>query len=800
MTVWSNRLSIDINHLIANRSALLPRRLCLLHRSFSNFGQTMAGKHSDAVDGTPSKRQKTSNDVDPKNNPYLSHWYDNSNNGTSNGNVAGGPLSQLKRHQTTATLARQVEDSKINPFTGRPASDRYFSILKTRRDLPVHAQRDEFLQLYQKSQILVFVGETGSGKTTQIPQFVLYDDLPQQERKLVACTQPRRVAAMSVAERVAQELDVKLGDEVGYSIRFEDMTSQKTVLKYMTDGMLLREAMNDHDLSRYSTIILDEAHERTLATDILMGLLKDVVGRRPDLKLIIMSATLDAQKFQRYFLDAPLLAVPGRTHPVEIFYTPEPERDYVEAAIRTVLQIHATEAEGDILLFLTGEEEIEDACRKISLEADEMAREADAGPVKVYPLYGTLPPAQQQRIFEPAPPPRRPGGRPGRKCIVATNIAETSLTIDGIVYVVDPGFSKQKVYNPRIRVESLLVSPISKASAQQRAGRAGRTRPGKCFRLYTEGAFKKELIEQTYPEILRSNLSSTVLELKKLGVDDLVHFDLMDPPAPETLMRALEELNYLACLDDDGNLTTMGRLASEFPLDPALAVMLISSPEFYCSNEILSLTALLSVPQVFVRPASARKRADEMKNLFAHTDGDHLTLLNVYHAFKGEAAQANPKQWCHDHFLSLRALQSADNVRLQLKRIMERSELELISTPFEDKKYYENIRRALVSGFFMQVAKKEANGKTYTTVKDNQTVLLHPSTVLGQESDWVIYNEFVLTSKNYIRTVTGVRGEWLLDLAPGYYDIDSFPKGEVKTALQRLSERVARRQKMKGGR
>lgn len=762
----------------------------------------MAEKRSDDPDGAPSKRQKMSSNTDPKSNPYLAHMYEDQpsndySHGRSNGAHAAGPMSKFKRHHTTAAETEVVEAGNVNPFTGQKHSERYFSIMKTRRDLPVHQQRDEFLQMYQKSQILVFVGETGSGKTTQIPQFVLYDDMPQSERKLVACTQPRRVAAMSVAQRVAQELDVKLGEEVGYSIRFEDMTSQKTILKYMTDGMLLREAMNDHDLKRYSTIILDEAHERTLATDILMGLLKEVVIRRPDLKLIIMSATLDAQKFQRYFMDAPLLAVPGRTHPVEIFYTPEPERDYVEAALRTVLQIHATEAEGDILLFLTGEEEIEDAVRKITLEADEMVREADAGPLKCYPLYGTLPPAQQQKIFEPAPPPHRNGGRPGRKCIVATNIAETSLTIDGIVYVVDPGFSKQKVYNPRIRVESLLVSPISKASAQQRAGRAGRTRPGKCFRLYTEGAFKKELIEQTYPEVLRSNLSSTVLELKKLGIDDLVHFDLMDPPAPETLMRALEELNYLACLDDDGNLTTMGRLASEFPLDPALAVMLISSPEFYCSNEILSLTSLLSVPNVFVRPASARKRADEMKNLFAHPDGDHLTLLNVYHAFKGEEAQANPRQWCHDHFLSLRALQSADNVRLQLKRIMEREELELMSTPFEDKKYYENIRRALVSGFFMQVAKKEANGKTYTTVKDNQTVLLHPSTVLGQESEWVVYNEFVLTSKNYIRVVTGVRGEWLMEIAPLYYDVGTFPKGEVKTALMRIDERVRRREKMK---
>ncbi|MCJ1463447.1 DEAH-box ATP-dependent RNA helicase prp43 [Pseudocyphellaria aurata] len=772
-------------------------------------------KHEDPAEDSRKKNDygklKTmkTEDMDPKANPYLAHMYEDSTEASrySNGygkssriqgTGAAAALARFPRHGTDAAMAKEIENGPENPFNGKRLSPQYFSILETRRNLPVHAQRDEFLKMYHKSQFLVLVGETGSGKTTQIPQFVLFDDLPHIHQKLVACTQPRRVAAMSVAQRVANELDVNLGDEVGYSIRFEDMTCQKTILKYMTDGMLLREAMNDNNLQRYSTIILDEAHERTLATDILMGLLKQVALRRPDLKIIIMSATLDAQKFQTYFNGAPLLAVPGRTHPVEIFFTPEPERDYVEAALRTVLQIHQTEQEGDILLFLTGEEEIEDACRKLNLEMDEMIREDDAGPLKVYPLYGTLPPAQQQRIFDPAPPPRHPDGRPGRKCVVTTNIAETSLTIDGIVYVVDPGFSKQKLYNARIRVESLLVSPISKASAQQRAGRAGRTRPGKCFRLYTEAAFKKELREQTYPESLRSNLSSTVLELKKLGIDDLVHFDLMDPPAPETLMRALEELNYLACLDDDGNLTALGKLASEFPLDPSLAVMLISSPEFFCSNEILSLTALLSVPQIFVRPASARKRADEMKQLFAHPDGDHLTMLNVYHAFKSPTAQANPKQWCHDHFLSLRALQSAENVRQQLHRIMEREEIDFVSAPFEDKKYYENIRRALCAGFFMQVAKKEGNSKTYLTVKDNQTVLLHPSTVLNQDSEWLIYNEFVLTTKNYIRTVTTVKAEWLLDIAARYYDPSTFPKGEFKNALMRAADKLRRKEAIKG--
>lgn len=701
------------------------------------------------------------------------------------------------RYKTTAAMALHLEKGPSNPFNHKPFSSKYFDILKLRKDLPVHAQRDEFLQIFHLTQIMVFVGETGSGKTTQIPQFVAYDDLSHLNGTQIACTQPRRVAAMSVAKRVADEMDVELGEEVGYLIRFENKTSDKTFLKYMTDGMLLREAMDDHEMKNYSCIILDEAHERTLATDILMGLLKQISLNRPDLKIIIMSATLDAEKFQSYFNNAPLLAVPGRTHPVEIYYTPEFQRDYLDATIRTVLQIHATEDDGDILVFLTGEEEIEDACRKISLEADELIREQNCGPLKVYPLYGSLPPHQQTKIFDPAPQPLKIGGRPGRKVIVSTNIAETSLTIDGIVYVVDPGFSKQKVYNPRIRVESLLVSPISKASAQQRAGRAGRTRPGKCFRLYTEEAFQKELIEQSYPEILRSNLASTVLELKKLGIDDLVHFDFMDPPAPETMMRALEELNYLQCLSDEGDLTTLGRTASQFPLDPMLAILLINSFKYNCSEEILTIVSLLSVPNVFVRPASARKRADEAKMIFAHPDGDHLTLLNVYEAFQSdEAFNLGLHQWCRDHFLSYRSLTSAKSVRSQLRRIMERHDIELNSIDFNDPSYWTNIRKALAAGFFMQVAKKKSGNKGYLTIKDNQEVLIHPSTVLASENEWVIYNEFVLTSKNYIRTVTNIKPDWLVEIAPKYYNLDHFQKGDVKLSLERVIDRVETMKKL----
>mmetsp|Transcript_21889 Transcript_21889/g.43436 ORF Transcript_21889/g.43436 Transcript_21889/m.43436 type:complete len:712 (-) Transcript_21889:341-2476(-) len=690
-------------------------------------------------------------------------------------------------------------DETINPWTFRPYSQKYHNILAGRKGLPVYSQKDEYMKKIYGNNTMILVGETGSGKTTQIPQFTAMDK-GLTKGKMVACTQPRRVAAMSVAQRVADEMDVTLGEEVGYTIRFENMTGPKTVLKYMTDGMLLREAMTDPVLSNYSCLILDEAHERTISTDVLLGLLKEIMLKRTDLKIVVMSATLDAGKFQEYFaireeVDGaedrlhlpPLMRVPGRLHPVEIFYTPEPERDYLEAAMRTVLQIHMCEPEGDILLFLTGEQEIEDACKRVTEESNKLGHEY--GPVMCYPLYSSLPPKAQQLIFNPAPQPRTPGGPPGRKVIVSTNIAETSLTIDGIVYVIDPGFSKQKVYNPRIRVESLLVTPISKASAQQRAGRAGRTRPGKAFRLYTEGAFKKDLQDQTYPEILRSNLSSVVLHLKKLGIDDLVHFDFMDPPAPETLMRALELLNYLGALNDEGDLTPEGALMSEFPLDPQMSKMLLVAPQYNCSNEVLSIVSMLSVPRLFIRPPEARKAADEAKDRFSHVDGDHLTLLNVYHAYKQNGGDPN---WCYTNFLAQRSLKSADNVRTQLSRIMTKNGLKLCSTDFSSKDYYINIRKALTSGYFMQVAHLERNGH-YLTVKDNQVVALHPSTGLDDKPEWVLYDEFVLTTKNYIRTCTSIRGEWLAELAPHYYDLDNFPDCSAKRALERIMNRHGRR-------
>ena len=684
-----------------------------------------------------------------------------------------------KKRKPTLDSTDQGESMKkqTNPYNGEMYSHNYYKLLKTRQSLPAWEARKLFKKLIKKHQIIVLQGETGSGKTTQIPQFLLeygYTDNGKQ----IACTQPRRVAAMSVAKRVSEEMDVQLGQEVGYSIRFDNKTGPKTVLKYLTDGMLIREAISDPSLSRYSVVILDEAHERTLDTDILFGLLKKIqVKRGDDLKVIIMSATMDAEKFQKYFYDAPLLDIPGRLFPVEIYYTPQAEQDYVTAAVRTAVQIHCYEEPGDILMFMTGEDEIENACEAIREEIYNMGDEV--GYIDVVPLYSTLPPNMQQMIFNDPPGPNEKGV-PGRKCIVSTNIAETSLTIDGISYVIDTGFSKQKVYNPRLRVESLLVSPISKASAKQRAGRAGRTKEGKTYRLYTEASYKNDLIDNTYPEILRSNLAGVVLSQKKLGIDDLVHFDFMDPPAPETMMRALELLNYLGALDNDGDLTDDGVLMAELPLDPQLGKMLIASAKYECTEQILSIVAMLSVPYAFVRPRDKQKAADDAGRAFGHRDGDHLSQQNAYDAY---IKNGKNKHWCINNFISQRNMSSADNIRSQLQRMLVKNGFEMQSIDKTDKKFSMKIRKTILSGYFTQIAHLQKNGN-YIIIKDNTTVAVHPSSLMKNKPSFILYHDFVLTSKNFIRIVCQVDGEWLYEIAhPEYFKAKDIKNPETKKEL-----------------
>ncbi|CBY36394.1 unnamed protein product [Oikopleura dioica] len=511
------------------------------------------------------------------------------------------------------------------------------TIKEQREGLPIFKLRDQLLQAVEDNQILIVIGETGSGKTTQITQYLAESGL--STLGIIGCTQPRRVAAMSVAKRVAEECGVQLGQEVGYSIRFEDCTSPETKIKYMTDGMLLRECLVDTDLSRYSVIMLDEAHERTIHTDVMFGLLKKVIKRRKNLKVIVTSATLDAVKFSSYFFEAPIFTIPGRTFPVEIMYTKEPETDYLDASLITVMQIHLSEPPGDILLFLTGQEEIDTSSEILFERMKQLG--PDVPELIILPVYSALPSEMQTRIFEPAPP-------GSRKIVIATNIAETSLTIDGIYYVVDPGFVKQKVYNSKTGIDQLLVTPISQAQAKQRAGRAGRTGPGKAYRLYTERAYRDEMLQTNVPEIQRTNMATTVLSLKAMGINDLLAFDFMDPPPMETLITAMESLYQLGALDDEGLLTRLGRRMAEFPLDPMLCKMLIMSVQLGCSDEILTIVSMLNVQNVFYRPKEKQQVADQRKSKFHQPEGDHLTLLTVYNAWKNNKFS---NAWCFENFI-----------------------------------------------------------------------------------------------------------------------------------------------------
>lgn len=648
------------------------------------------------------------------------------------------------------------------------------TLREQRESLPIYRLKSQLCTAIAQNQVLVVIGETGSGKTTQMTQYMA--EMGYTGRGMIGCTQPRRVAAMSVAKRVAEEYGCELGQEVGYTIRFEDLTSPSTKVKYMTEGMLMREYLADNSLSKYIAIMLDEAHERGINTDVLFGLLKNLMRQRQDFKLIVTSATLDAEKFSRYFNDCPIFTIPGRTFPVEILYCKEPEPDYLEAALITVMQIHLSEPAGDILVFLTGQEEI-DTCAEILFSRMKALGEL-APELIILPVYGALPSEMQSRIFEPAPP-------GSRKCVIATNIAEASLTIDGIYYVVDPGFCKQNVFNAKLGMDSLVVCPISAASARQRAGRAGRTGPGKCYRLYTEAAYATEMAPSSIPEIQRTNLGNVVLQLKAMGINDLLGFDFMDPPPIQTLVGAMENLFTLGALDDEGLLTRLGRKMAEFPLEPTLSKMLIVSAEMGCSDEILTIVAMLSVESPFYRPKEKAAQADMKKAKFNQADGDHMTLLAVYQAW---AASKFSNPWCFENFIQARSIRRAQDVRKQLVTIMDRYKMDIVSAGKNQNK----VRKCIVAGFFMNAAKKDPQ-EGYKTMVEGNPVFIHPSSALfNKNPEWVIYHEIVLTSKEYMRNVLSIDPKWMTEMAPRFYkagDPTKMSKAKRQQKIEPLYDR-----------
>ncbi|CAL0315240.1 unnamed protein product [Lupinus luteus] len=707
-------------------------------------------------------------------------------------------------HPSSSSKSSNDNRNRQNQF-----SDRRHKILQQRKSLPIASVEKRLVDEIRKNDILIIVGETGSGKTTQIPQFLLGAKFCH-DGKVIGITQPRRVAAVTVAKRVAEECGVELGQEVGYSVRFDDTSSSSTRIKYMTDGLLLREALLDPYLSKYSVIIVDEAHERTVQTDVLMGLLKSVQLARSNsashgqglnfgnksvnsvtssekensgqsnsflkkehqyapLKLIIMSASLDARTFSEYFCGAKAVHVQGRQFPVDIFYTRHAEPDYLDAALITIFQIHLEEGPGDILVFLTGQEEIESIERLINERLTKSPQESQK--LLVVPIFAALPSEQQLRVFAPAP-------SGFRKVILATNIAETSVTIPGIKYVIDPGLVKARSYDPAKGMESLNVVPTSKSQALQRSGRAGREGPGKCFRLYPENEFGK-LEDSTKPEIKRCNLSNVILQLKALGVDDILGFDFIEKPSRAAIIKSLEQLFLLGALTDECRLSDpVGYQMARLPLDPVYSKALILASQFNCLEEMLITVAMLSAESIFYAPRDKLDESRTAMKSFSSPEGDHITVIKVYRAYSeflekksieiGKAKSEKAlRKWCKENFINSRSLRHACDIHRQILGHVQQMGLSLASCGDDMLEY----RRCLAASFFLNAAVKQPEG-TYRALASGQVVQIHPSSVLfRQKPECVIFNELLQTNNKYVRNLTRIDYLWLTELAPQYYAV-----------------------------
>ncbi|EIM85902.1 P-loop containing nucleoside triphosphate hydrolase protein, partial [Stereum hirsutum FP-91666 SS1] len=637
--------------------------------------------------------------------------------------------------------------------------------------------RDAIVREVQASEVTILVGETGSGKTTQIPQYLLESGKFSGQ---IAITQPRRVAATSLATRVSAEQDCSLGSTVGYAVRFDERTTSKTRIKYLTDGMLVREMMGDPLLERYSVVVVDEAHERSLRTDLVLASLKKILKQRngtvdtkgksraktDPLKVVVMSATLDAEKFSTFFTGAKILYVKGRQHPVTIYHTSTGQTDYVDAALRTFFQIHVDQPPGDVLIFLPGQEDIESLEASITTYAKQLP--PDAAEVLICPLYASLPNAQQTRVFTPAPANHR-------KCILATNIAETSITIPGVKYVIDTGKQKEKQHiareygsgKPNFMIfvsgfDALITTNVTRSSAMQRAGRAGREGKGYCFRLYTQEAFE-DMEYSPQPEIQRTNLTSAILQLKCVG-QDLENMEFMDRPHPESVGSALRALLLLGALDEKSQLTDFGRSMAFFPLEPQYAAVILASVDNNCTSEVLSIVSILSSSSpLFPDSSSQREAAADARAKFRHLSGDHLSMLNVWSAYEIIAAEGKGarKEWCKKNHVNDRALSEAKNIRDQLVQVCVRTGVDWKASCGQDDA---PILKSLVRGLVQNVALLQPDG-SYKQLMGPKTVKIHPGSFLAdKKASAVLYDELTYTTNIYARGVSAIRMSWVKDI------------------------------------
>lgn len=661
-------------------------------------------------------------------------------------------------------------------------------------NLPILQYEEKIVETVDQNPVVVVIGETGSGKSTQLSQILHRHGYTKSG--IIGVTQPRRVAAVSVARRVAQELGVRLGEEVGYAIRFEDRTSERTLIKYLTDGVLLRESLSNPDLNQYSVIILDEAHERSLNTDILLGLVKRLVNLRASkLKILITSATLDGEKVSKFFSNCPTLNVPGKLYPVEILHSKERPTSYLESALKTAIDIHVREPEGDVLIFMTGQDDIEKLVSKLEDKVQSLD-EGSCMDAVILPLHGSLPPEMQVRVFSPPPP-------NCRRFIVSTNIAETSLTVDGVVYVIDGGYVKQRQYNPSSGMYSLDVVQISKVQANQRAGRAGRTRPGKCYRLYPSTVYHDEFLDVTVPEIQRSSLAGSVLYLKSLDLSDIdiLKFDFLDPPSSESLEDALKHLYLIDAIDENGSITSIGRTMAELPLEPSLSRMLMEANEYGCLSQALTVAAMLSAETTLL---PRRSKSTEKKQKHTPLDlpdgsgwGDHIQLLQIYECWDEYDYDAN---WVKHNGLQVRGMMFVKDVRKQLCQIMQKTAKGSLDVRAnhrwkENQQDYRKLRKALCVGYANQLAERMIHHNGYRTLGFKpQLVQVHPSSVLKTDEEgllpnYVVYHELIATSRPYMCNVCAVEMQWVMPILKKLEKIDinklSGGAGQIEEASEK---------------
>ena len=623
--------------------------------------------------------------------------------------------------------------------------------------LPVSERADDIKALLQDNQVIVVAGETGSGKTTQIPKICLA--LGIGARGFIGHTQPRRLAARSVATRIADELGQPLGTAVGYQVRFADKTTKSGFVKVMTDGILLSEIQRDRFLNQYECIIIDEAHERSLNIDFLLGFLKNLLPRRPDLKVIITSATIDVERFSAHFNDAPVIEVSGRTYPVDIDYIPSLETSSVtEAVVERVQEIMTVPPQSpnapDILAFFSGEREIRETAVAL--------RRAQLPGLTVLPLYARLAAADQDRVFQT--------GR-GRRIVLATNVAETSLTVPGIGYVIDTGTARVSRYSVRSKIQRLPIEAISQASANQRAGRCGRIAPGTCYRLYSEEDFTGRP-EFTAPEILRTNLAAVILQMQHLRLGDIGKFPFIEPPSHKQIRDGYQLLEELSLVDQNGAITALGRDISGLPVDPRLARMLWQAREEGCLNEILSLVSFLSVQDPRERPPDKQQKADEQHRQFADPESDFMTVLNLWVAYeekRQELSQRALQKWCKEQFLSPARMREWRDIHRQLMLVIQEKHWSINEQPSS----YKAIHRSLLSGLLTHVGVLQ-EGIEFIGPRNRQFRVFPGSFLAKKPPKWVFCGQLLDTSRLFAHTVAKLDPEWLLTLGRHLLQTDYF--------------------------